>query len=254
MLLVETLILSLSLQTIFFVFAAMFKTDKLTDLSYGLTFIFLGIFALSLPSSPAFSQYLLFTLVFLWAARLSVYLFIRILKTKKDKRFDGVREKPLKFARFWFLQALSVWIIMLPAIVVFASKEDRFSLPFLAAGTGIWLLGFVVETISDFQKYTYKNKGGKGFVSSGLWKYSQHPNYFGEITLWWGIFIFAFPFLSGIWYLTIIGPIYITLLICFVSGIPPLRKSYQARFGKDKKYQRYIKSTSLLIPLPVKKR
>ena len=106
----------------------------------------------------------------------------------------------------------------------------------------------MIETIADHQKFVFKNKNPKKFIKSGLWKYSRYPNYFGEMLLWWGLFIMITPYLGGISLLTIIGPIFITFILLFVSGIPMLEKSYNQKYGKDKEYQEYKRSTSKLIP------
>lgn len=249
------LVICLAIQIVFFVFAAFFKTDKVTDLSYGLSFVVLGWILLFLNKTFFAWQFLLVVLVTVWGIRLSGFLFIRILKLKKDVRFDGVREDPLKFARFWLLQAVSIWLIMLPIIIGLSlGKENSVNL-LTSLGIGVWLLGFLIEAIADYQKFNYKNLINKPheWISSGLWKYSRHPNYFGEMLLWWGIFIFLLPILSGYQLMTIIGPLYITLLLLFVSGIPPLEKIYDQKYSTDPEYQKYKAKTSILVPLPVKK-
>jgi steroid 5-alpha reductase family enzyme len=104
--------------------------------------------------------------------------------------------------------------------------------------------------VSDHQKYVFKNKKDtdKPFIDYGLWKYSRHPNYFGEILVWWGIFIFIMPSLTGLSYLTIVGPVLITVLICFVTGIPTLENKYDKRYKDNPDYQKYKRETSVLIP------
>jgi steroid 5-alpha reductase family enzyme len=251
----STLILALFIQVIFFLFAAYFKTDKVTDLSYGLTFIILGIFTLSCNKNPSFVQIILLLMVIAWGTRLSLYLFQRIIKTKKDKRFDGVRENPIKFARFWLLQALSVWIISLPTTYLLSLKFTNGWNPILSIALFVWLTGLVIETLADLQKYFFKNNPqNQGlWISHGLWKYSRHPNYFGEILCWWGIFIYSLPYQSDLSWLTVTGPVFITFLLLFVSGLPPLEKKYDKIYQNNLSYQKYKKSTSLLFPLPPRK-
>lgn len=250
----RSLLSSLMLQTIFFAVAAFYQTDILTDLSYGLTFIIIAAMLWYVHSGLSLFQIVLAIMVIIWALRLSGYLFIRILKTKSDKRFDGIREHPLKFARFWLLQAISIWIIMLPTIQILSAKQ-WFSQPvFWIGGFLVWSVGLIIEAVADWQKYTFKSnpKNKNTWIKTGLWKYSRHPNYFGEILIWWGIFIYSIPSLA-IWSLpTIIGPIYITWLLIKVTGIPPLEKSYLQRFGKNPKFRQYKSQTNLLIPLPRK--
>ncbi len=240
------LLISFAIQITFFVFAYSLKTDKVTDLAYGLSFVFIAIVLFS-QGVITLPKLILLAMIVLWGLRLATYLFIRILKIKKDKRFDGVREDFMKFAGFWFLQAITVWIVMLPSITVFNSSMNYLT-QMMILGVIIWFIGLLIETIADLQKFNFKNKHKDKLTKVGLWRYSRHPNYFGEMTLWWGIFIFAFPFLKGLELITVLGPLYITFLLLFVSGVPPLEKKHSERYGKE--YEKYKKETRLLIPLP----
>jgi steroid 5-alpha reductase family enzyme len=245
-----TLAISFAINLVFFAIASMRKTDVFTDLSYSLSFaltaVALPIFFL--PRDPA--ELVPSVLVVVWAARLGSYLFGRIRRIKVDHRFDGMREKPLVFARFWILQALTVAIVMLPVSLAAGSSEVAGLGPLRLAGVLLWLAGFLIESVADSQKYAFKTMDPKGFVSRGLWKYSRHPNYFGESLAWWGLFVYAVPSLSGFGYLAALGPAFITLLLLFVSGIPLLEKSADAKHGADPAYIAYKKSTSVFIPLP----
>lgn len=244
-----SLIIAFGIQIFFFIFAATFKTDNVTDLSYGLSFIILAGFFLIKNKSFQITQILVASLVFLWGFRLAGYLLIRILKIKKDKRFDGMRENFIKFAGFWFFQALTVWIISLPVVYLLSLNQNLLLNILTYVGLILWTIGFLIETIADQQKFVFKNKNPKKFIKSGLWKYSRYPNYFGEMLLWWGLFIMVIPYLIGLNWVTIIGPIFITFILLFVSGIPLLEKSYNKKYGNDKEYQEYKKNTSKLIPL-----
>ena len=110
----------------------------------------------------------------------------------------------------------------------------------------------MIEAVSDAQKSAFKgkNQNRERFITSGLWRYSRHPNYFGEMLVWWGLFIFAVPFLHGAAFAVVIGPVFITLLLLFVSGIPLLERSADARYGDDPVYREYKRRTSILVPLP----
>lgn len=247
-----TLIISLLIQLCFFILAFTFQTDKFTDLTYGLTFILVVLF-LSLTYSPlTFPQILISILITIWATRLAGYLSLRILKIKKDKRFDQVRNSFLKFAQFWLLQGASVWIIILPAtyLLTLSSPQPH---PLTLIGALFFLLGLVIESLADFQKFIFKNEHPNTFITSSVWKYSRHPNYFGEIIIWLGIFIITLPYQQSLSWLTVSSPLFITTLLLFISGIPPLEERHQQKYGSQKKYQQYKKSTSLLIPLPPKK-
>ncbi len=244
-------VVALAVNAAFFAIAATRKTDVVTDLSYSLSF---AVLAIVLPFLGAHEpiQLAASLLVLVWAARLGVYLFRRILRIKVDHRFDGMRDKPLRFARFWLLQAISVAVIMLPVSYLLGrDTAPGFGLWALAGAT-IWAVGLVIETAADAQKSAFKardeNRGR--FISSGLWRYSRHPNYFGEMLVWWGLFVFAVPFLDGAAFGVVIGPLFITLLLLFVSGIPLVERSADEKYGDDPAYREYKRATSILVPRP----
>jgi steroid 5-alpha reductase family enzyme len=246
----STLMISFAIQAIFFIFAAWFKTDKVTDFSYSLTFIILTLIAFLQNGAFAPLQTVVAMAVLIWAFRLGMYLFIRILNIGKDTRFDDKRGDPLKFLGFWVLQAVTVWIVMLP-VTAFLSMDQLHGWSALSIiGAILWIIGFTVEAVSDSQKYRFKNiKANRGkWIDSGLWKYSRHPNYFGETVLWWGLFLVMAPSFEGLLYLTIAGPLFITLLLLFVSGIPLLEKSAEERYGDNEAFREYRKRTSIFIP------
>jgi steroid 5-alpha reductase family enzyme len=255
-LIIYSLGISILIQAVFFAFAASFKTDKVTDLSYGLTFIILAFYLLIKSGDYSLSHLVTAAMVTAWAVRLATYLFIRILKTKRDKRFDGIRENTKKFAQFWFLQAITVWVVMLPTTALIGSGGQSSLSWIMLLGAAVWAVGLAIETIADYQKYAFKSREeNKGrFIASGLWSWSRHPNYFGEMLCWWGIFIYTVPVLSGWLWLAIAGPLFITFILLFVSGIPPLEKYADERFGNDPNYKDYKSRTSLLVPLPPHRR
>jgi len=252
---VAALIISFAIQALFFIFAAGFKTDKVTDFSYSLSFIILSLFLLIQNRAYTLPQILIAVLISIWGIRLGSYLLARILKIGKDDRFDDKRGDFLKFLGFWVIQAVTVWCVMLPA-TAFLSIEGAVKFNTLsAAGLCLWILGFGVEALSDAQKYSFKNNPtnrGK-WIDTGLWKYSRHPNYFGESLLWWGLFLITLPSFSGFLYFTALGPLFITLMLLFVSGIPLLEKSADEKHGPKEEYREYKRRTSIFIPLPPKK-
>ena len=250
-----TLLISILIQTIFFIFAASFKTDKVTDLSYGLGFIFIVLYLLFINKSIGVVQATISILIILWGLRLTSYLFKRILLIGKDKRFDGIRENFSKFLKFWIFQAVTIWIISLPStIIISKSGHLKYSI-FIYLGSIIWLTGMLFESVADQQKFNFKNKteNKDKWIQSGIWKYSRHPNYFGEMLCWWGIYIASFPNLNGVENIAILGPVFISLLLIFISGVPPIEKKYNEKYKNNPEYQNYKKRTSLLIPLPTKK-
>lgn len=243
-------LISLIAQVVFFAYAAYFKTDKVTDLSYGLTFIIVALAVLLKSGNYSPVNTTLFVLILLWGMRISGYLFVRILKIKKDRRFDGIRENFFKFAQFWTLQAISVWLILIPSILVLSLKvTSGFSFLQFAAIL-FWAGGFILETVADIQKFNFKNepKNKNKWTNVGLWKHIRHPNYLGEMMMWWAIFLYSFPLLTGWQLISIISPFYISFLLIFVTGIPTLEKKYNEKFKNNKEYQTYLKNTYKLIP------
>ena len=238
-------------QILFFIYAAINKTDKVTDLSYGLTFILGGLAAYILNFEYiSLFQTVLLVLVVIWGVRLSTYLFIRVLRIGRDKRFDGIREDVKKFGSFWIIQAISVFVILLPTTYILLSKQEMFLNVISFVGLVIALLGILLEGVADYQKYIFKNKQSnkERWISSGVWKYSRHPNYLGEIMMWVGVFVYALPFINGNALVTILSPIFITLLLVLFSGIPTLERKYDVRYAKDTEYLEYKRRTGVLFP------
>jgi steroid 5-alpha reductase family enzyme len=247
--------ISVLINAVFFAFAAALRTDKVTDLSYSLSFVALAVFLLATAGRFDWLKAGVALLVCVWGLRLGGYLFSRILLLKVDHRFDGMRDNPLRFARFWVLQAFTVWVVMLPAIRLLSLPAPLRMTPLTIVGALLWAIGFVVEVVSDAQKFRFKSdkQRGRGFMRTGLWSWSRHPNYFGESLLWWGIFVAAMPAFRGWDFLTVIGPLGLTLLLLFVSGVPLLEKSAEAKYGKHADFLEYKRRTSLFVPLPPRK-
>ena len=247
--------ISVAINAVFFALAALLRTDKVTDLSYSLSFVVLAVVLLVRGGHFTLLHVLTAALICVWGIRLGAYLFARILKTGVDHRFDDMRDHPLRFARFWALQALTVWVVMLPAVRLFALPGTAELPAVTIIGAALWVLGFALEVISDSQKSAFKKDPAtrNGFISSGPWRYSRHPNYFGESLLWWGLFVAAIPVFSGWDFLTALGPLFLTLLLLFVSGVPLLEKSADKRHGGEAAYQEYKRRTSLFVPLPPRK-
>jgi steroid 5-alpha reductase family enzyme len=246
-----TLAFIVGLQVLFATYAIVKKTDKVTDLSYGLTFVLASIFSLLLNrDSITLYKVILLALVSIWGLRLAIYLFIRILKTGKDKRFDDIRNDFRKFAGFWILQAVSISIILLPSIYIFSFEYDTSLSGISYVGLVLAALGILIEAVADQQKYIFKKKESNKnkWISTGLWKYSRHPNYLGEIMMWLGVFIYSSVYISGIYILTFVSPLFITLLLLFVSGIPTLEDKYDERYAGDKEYIKYKEKTGILLP------
>ena len=248
-----SLAVSLAVNAAFFAYAAARRTDVVTDLSYSLSFALVAIALLFLEG--AFDPYRVAAaaMVTIWAARLGSYLLRRILATRVDHRFDGMRDKPLKFARFWTLQAITVAVVLIPASVAIGSDAPAPALTSGIAGFSLWLAGLTIEALADAQKSAFKRAGSEGFIRSGLWSWSRHPNYFGEALLWTGIYLYCLPLL-GAWSIpALASPVGICALLLFVSGVPLLEKAADARYGSRPDYLEYKRATSVFIPLPPRK-
>lgn len=238
------------IQLIFFLYAYVRKTDKVTDLAYGLTFVALAWFLVIYYQITGLAGLALVGVVTIWGIRLAGYLFVRILSMGKDKRFDVMRQSFLRFGFFWLLQAVSIFVIMLPVIALLSAEDTQdFSL-ISGIGLMISLLGIVIEGIADVQKFRFKQKpDNKGkLIKSGFWKHSRHPNYFGEMLMWIGISMSVIPYLDGLSYLTLISPIYIVVLLRFVSGVPTIENRWEEKYGDDPEFQKYMQETNMIVP------
>ena len=238
-----------------FLHAVAFKTEKLYDFCGSGTFLTLGIYSYVTGSAKGGSRALIASsLASVWAVRLGLFLFSRVLMVGKDRRFDEVKSDWKKFGVFWFGQAMWCYTVMLPVMLLNYTKEEDRPLNALDyIGIAVWGVGFLVETIADLQKayFKYKNPDIGTWIDSGLWAYSRHPNYFGEITLWIGNYLLCWNGLSGTMRgVSALSPIFITLLLLFGSGVPILERQADARWGHLPEYQSYKRRVNVLVPLP----
>ena len=236
---------------------AVLKFDKVTDLAGGSNFVLLNVLTMALSSTNFPVQIAVNALVIAWGTRLSLFLFYRIIMIGEDNRFDTMRDDPVKFLGFWIFQILWVYILSLPYIFLNGCNGDEEG---LSVGEIILIAlcasGLIIETVADQVKMNYKQAKKPDWCTESVWKYSRHPNYFGEILFWWAIFGLCTRQMNEDnhpWaYFTIISPIFITLLMLFISGLPILESSMHKRFKGREDYHEYLTSTSILIPLPNK--
>ncbi|KAB2001566.1 hypothetical protein ERO13_D11G003200v2 [Gossypium hirsutum] len=239
-------------QLFFFLIAAVFQFDKLTDFAGSTNFVIIALLTLVKKGSWHLRQVVLTAMIVIWSTRLALYLFFRILRWGEDKRYDRMRHNVGNLAVFFIFQGLWVWTVTLPVTVVNASDKDPSIQAEDIIGWIMWFLGTIVEILADKDKFSFKNSPeSKGkWCEIGLWKYSRHPNYFGDILLTWGYFVASLPIIEGAEWLVLIGPVFLTLLLLFVSGLTILEKSGDKKFGNVEAYRVYKKRTSPLIPLP----
>ena len=248
-------IVTIVMQFSFFLVACTCKFDKVTDFAGGTNFVVLAVLTMVLAGTYHWRQILVTVFVIIWGLRLSGYLLYRIIKIGEDKRFDDKRSDPLKFAIFWIFQAVWVFTVSLPVIFVNAPDSATYG-TFTAMdiiGSGMFLLGLLTETFSDQQKFAFRNdptNSGK-WCDVGLWSISRHPNYFGEICLWIGVFIVSTSVCgTGIKWVGILSPLFTSSILLFFSGMPLLEKTSDERHRLKPEYQTYKNRTSPLIPLP----
>ena len=194
-------------------------------------------------------------LVLVWAARLGSFLFLRIKRDGKDGRFDRIKTHGPSFFFAWSLQGLWALLTSFGVLIVLTKAVPNTPPLLTVIGWLIWLLGFSIEVTADRQKSRFRrNPDNRGaWIDEGLWRWSQHPNYFGEMLLWTGLFIAGIPFYEGLEWLALLSPLFVTGLLAKGSGIPLLQARAQERWGNDPAYQAYLTRTRLLIPLPTKR-
>lgn len=241
--------LTVAYQSLFYVLAARLKTDRFTDFAATSNIAFLALIYIYQAGSLSVRHFVVPVAVAIWAVRLGAFLVRRIEKWGVDLRFEDIRASPLAFATFWALQAVWVFVIALPVIFLGLSKEVvPLSVTDVVAGV-MFAAGLAVEMIADRQKGVQRES--KPWPDEGLWRYSRHPNYFGEIILWWGIYLAAAPALHSWWrYLAALSPAVECVALLFISGVPILERRADERNGGKREYWAYKERTSLIVPLP----
>lgn len=254
--------LAFLIQWLAFIPAFLLQTESFFDLTGSLTYILVTTMAVVLSPPLDARATLLLVLVVIWAARLGTFLFRRVRKAGKDDRFDELKPSFLRFLNTWTIQGLWVSLTLAAALAAITSGERVSAATpsatpfapdaFLIAGAVVWVVGFLIEAVADSEKGRFRadpaNKGH--FIRTGLWSWSRHPNYFGEITIWTGVAIIAFPVLQGWQLATLISPVFVFLLITRVSGIPLLEKKADERWGGREEYEAYKAQTSVLVLRP----
>lgn len=229
------------------------KRNDIADIFWGLGFAAFSIACLAVDKIPTTQSVLMIILVVLWGVRLAWHIGSRNRGQPEDFRYAAWRREwgrffyIRSFVQVYLLQGFLLLVIVLPIWLV--SREDQAQWNLLnTIGAVVWLVGFIFEVVSDHQLRQFKNqKSNKGkIIETGLWKYSRHPNYFGEVTLWWGIWLASLPFSAWISW---ISPVLITFLILKVSGIPLLEKKYEGRAD----FENYKKRTNIFFPWKPKK-
>ena len=241
------------IQWLVFIPAYIYQTEKYFDITGSITYITVTGVALCYTRYSVdldARSILIAALVIVWAIRLGTFLFSRIRKAGKDDRFDELKPNFFRFLNVWTIQGLWVTFTAAAALVAITSATRKYLDAFAVIGALVWVIGFVIEVTADAQKSRFNadpaNKGK--FIRTGLWSRSRHPNYFGEIVLWIGIAIIAIPVLQGWQWVAMISPLFVTLLLTRVSGVPLLEKKSDKKWGGQADYEEYKKNTPVLIP------
>ena len=242
--------LAFLIQWLVFIPAYLMQTEKFFDLTGGITYISVVIIAVLFSTNVDGRSILLAVLVMIWAIRLGSFLFGRIKKAGKDDRFDEIKPSLIRFLNVWTIQGLWVTFTMAAALVAITTTTRKELDVFAIIGFLLWVFGFAIEIVADSQKSRFNaNPDNKGkFIQTGLWSRSRHPNYFGEIILWVGVAVIALPVLQGWQWAAMISPVFVTLLLTRVSGVPLLEKKADKKWGGQEDYESYKKRTPVLIP------
>lgn len=241
-----------AIQVLAFIPAAILRTERFFDLTGSLTFIAISVaLVLLAPQRDALSG-VLAAMVVVWAARLGTFLARRVHRAGSDGRFDEIKGSPLRFLQVWVVQG--AWVSLTAAaawIAIGADAADR--APFGAisvVGVVVWAIGLTIEIVADAQKSRFRAdpRHKDEFIRTGLWSRSRHPNYFGEIVVWVGVFVTAAPALAGWQWVAVISPLFVILLLTRVSGIPLLEARADKKWGDRADYLAYRDRTPVLIP------
>lgn len=256
-LLITSAVAMFGYMTVWFLLSIKAKRNDIVDMAWGTGFVFITTISLIYNPNPQFINWLAYALTVIWGARLTLHIYSRNRGKAEDFRYAQWRKDWGKYfllrsyLQVFLLQGALLILVALPAIFITRIPSTVDVPTWLLAGIILWAFGFYFEAVGDWQlrKFITENKSAnikKSVMDQGLWKYTRHPNYFGEVTLWWGMWVIL---LSGsvpgrYKLLGIVGPITITLLILFVSGVPLLEKKY----AKNSAYQKYAKKTNKFFP------
>lgn len=243
--------------TIVFFIAQAKDNNGLQDVAWGAGFVVVALFSYFFSNTESLNGTVITIFVILWGGRLTYHLFKRNWNKPEDKRYVAMRKKwkakgknvtLTAYLNVFMFQMILLLIIVQPVLLANTSIGNGL-IWINYIGIVVWIIGYFFEVVGDYQLKKFKeNPENKGkLMTEGLWSYTRHPNYFGEATMWWGIFLISLVSIRSL--IGIVGPITITYLLLFVSGVPMLEKKYEGR----EDFEEYKRRTSKFFPMPEKK-
>lgn len=245
-------IFALAVQWLVFIHAWRNQTEHFYDLTGSLTYIVTIAAALLMAGRFDTPSLIIAVVIWVWALRLGPFLFFRIRKAGEDRRFRTIKVSFPTFFMTWTLQGAWVFITASAALGALTSSVATELGVVFYLGLALWLIGFVIEVVADQQKTAFRADpaNANAFITTGLWAWSRHPNYFGEITLWVGVAIMALPALQGNQLFLMLSPLWVIFLLTAVSGIRMLENRGRKQWGDDPEYQAYVNKTPALMLWP----
>ena len=233
--------------------AYLFQTEKFYDLTGSVTylsvvwFVFLSTYQ---SISLNFGNLILVLLISIWTIRLGLFLFMRIHKAGEDKRFRTIKTSASQFFMTFTISGLWVTLCSMCALVAISSPEGLVMNALTYVGIILFIIGFGIEIVADNQKTAFRSieANKDSFITSGLWSKSRHPNYFGEVLLWFAIAVISFSSLEGLQLITLISPVFTYILLVYISGVRMLEDMNDKKWADDEQYKSYKKNTPMLFP------
>ena len=233
--------------------AYVFQTEKFYDLTGSVTylsvvwFVFLSTYQ---SISLNFGNLILVLLISIWTIRLGLFLFMRIHKAGEDKRFRTIKTSASQFFMTFTISGLWVTLCSMCALVAISSPEGLVMNALTYVGIILFIIGFGIEIVADNQKTAFRSieANKDSFITSGLWSKSRHPNYFGEVLLWFAIAVISFSSLEGLQLITLISPVFTYILLVYVSGVRMLEDMNDKKWAYDENYKSYKENTPMLFP------
>ena len=248
--LVKNLILLIfCIQWVSFIPAFIFQTEKFYDLTGSITYLTAVFYTLYVTGSNNLSDLIIVACVAVWAIRLGSFLFMRIHKAGEDRRFRTIKPNFTRFLMTWTLQGMWVSMCLLCVLTALSSYSGVIMNSIFFIGLLVFILGLSIEIIADYQKTVFRRtiENKDKFITTGLWSLSRHPNYFGEILLWTGVAVMSISSLQGLQYITLISPIFVYILLVYISGIRILEDQAKKKWGHLDSFKEYLKNTPRLF-------